>query len=210
MEPFRWPTLAESLLRDDPDWRMNASLAYQRGESYGYSAGYRRAAELIFKRLEETRGDDVDLLVFPFVFLWRQYLELMLKELIQVARSIETVGRGAPDPVPDTHSLIGLWYLLGPHLNRHVKTDDEDYAATLKIVQEFHDLDPSSYTFRYARKTQKAGGGPSVPQSLGAMNLKSLHEAMTAVGNYLEGVSALLEDTLQFQRDQYAEHVGSY
>lgn len=42
------------------------------------------------------------------------------------------------------------------------------------------------------------------------MSLKSLHEAMTAVGNYLEGVNAALEDALQFERGLYREHVGSF
>jgi len=50
-----------------PDGRQTACLNFSDNPAYGYIEGYRRAADLLVKHVEE-KGVDWDYLVFPIVF----------------------------------------------------------------------------------------------------------------------------------------------
>ena len=96
-------TIAPALFAPDPDVFHNALL--DRGFiSWGvYADGYRRAAELLVKQARTYH--DRNILVFPVIFLYRQYLELSLKDfIIQGNRVVEL--RNA---LPMHHRLKALW-----------------------------------------------------------------------------------------------------
>jgi len=70
--------------------------------SHLYLLGYRRAAELLLPELTSRSNPQ---LVFPFLFLWRQHVELSLKYVIDLARQVHgEAGNGVRG-----HKLPPLW-----------------------------------------------------------------------------------------------------
>ena len=65
------------------DWWNNACLNFMEGKNtwYGYFRGYQRAAELLVQYVDCEKQYQ-DTLVFPIIFLYRHYLELILKDTI--------------------------------------------------------------------------------------------------------------------------------
>src|SRR5204863_73884 len=85
--------------------------------------GYKMAAE----RLIELAKDEPyksDYIVFPIIFLYRQYLELRLKQLVLDGSRL----LGIPADFPKTHRIDLLWESCKPVLNK-IKLDDDDEVA---------------------------------------------------------------------------------
>lgn len=68
-----------------------------------YPRGYKKAADLMVAHIDK-RHCDQDTLVYPIVFLYRQYIELRLKHLVRDAA--EVLDRN--HKVPQTHRLLDL------------------------------------------------------------------------------------------------------
>src|SRR5688572_6026177 len=92
------------LFRAGDDWWNNACLNYA-SDTWGlYLAGYREAAEALIEHVQERRGT-LDSLVLPTVFLYRQYLELMLKRIIGHGHRL----LGERTGYPHGHDIKKLW-----------------------------------------------------------------------------------------------------
>jgi hypothetical protein len=111
-----WPAAGDVLFADGPDPWMNAQLSLSRFGEGAYSAGYREAGDVLVARAAAAGGTP-DLLVYPIVFCYRQYLEPELKDLIKIARRVHGI-----EHVPlTTHNLATLW---------KVARDLIDFAST--------------------------------------------------------------------------------
>ncbi len=106
---------------------------------------YKSAMELV------TRANDDRLLTstfgHPIVFLYRQYIELALKDLVSLLRRLETHDSG----YPQTHSLHSLWSEAKRLINQHYREDQmpDGIKHVDQCVNEFHNLDSQSDAFRY-------------------------------------------------------------
>jgi len=76
-----WPRKGDHLFVDRQDWYNNAVLNGQRDNLSLYAMEYKRVGEILAEAVVESRRDH-DSLVFPIVFVYRQYLEQRLKQLI--------------------------------------------------------------------------------------------------------------------------------
>jgi len=75
------PRKGEKLFRGDlRDWINNACL--RQGDDYACREGYRRGAQILVQAVGEKERDQ-DFLVYPIFFLYRHYVELVLKEIIK-------------------------------------------------------------------------------------------------------------------------------
>jgi hypothetical protein len=99
-----WPRKADVLFGTEGDRFLNACLNFAEDEFHLYATGYRSAAEHLF-RVVDTNLREQDTLVYPIVFLWRQYLELSLKNLVRTGNLY--VGR--PAIFPMHHRIKELW-----------------------------------------------------------------------------------------------------
>ena len=99
-----YPDVKRPLLGPGADWSQNAHLRYGRGEAYPRIRGFRVAADLIAMHVAET-GLGADGLIFPFMFTWRQHIELALKQLICDAELLAGIERKPPHG----HNLQKLW-----------------------------------------------------------------------------------------------------
>ena len=142
------------------------------------------------------------------MYLWRHYLELMLKQLVALGRRLDS----NPDPrdYPDTHSLSDLWgeahSLIGKHCYR-AGENQQDLEAVAAIVSEFARLDPSGETFRYPvtrfeKRTGRREKTMPIPLFLG---LDQVAQRMKCVANFLAGVEDVMDESLHYQADVNSE-----
>jgi len=158
---------------------------------YDYIAGYREAADTIVKNAM-IRGNQrhCDLSVFPICFLYRQYIELSLKD-IYLYYSADSDDDKKTYIKNATHSLSHVWeHKVSPMLQSLVDCQLQRGVDKLDAyIREFHNLDESSMLFRYPiDKNRKQYH--TVSQKI---NIIGLMEKMNEIEGILAFFSALLD-----------------
>jgi hypothetical protein len=184
-----WPRKGDHLFVDGHDWHNNAVLNGQRDNLSLYAVGYKRAGELLAEAAVEGRRDH-DSLVFPIAYVYRQYLELRLKQLIRDSRRLLGDNSG----FPATHKIAELWKLCRPLLDQTgLKTDEQVLEVIEELIAEFAEVDEDSYAFRYP--TDKRNN-LSLPD-LRFVNLPNLADVIRKMSNFFEAVGWQLSVTLE-------------
>jgi len=187
--------LFTSVNAPDPNWRYNAQLNM---EWSTYAEGYKALADMgVDHALEEY---PVDILVYPIIFCYRQYLELRLKELIQTAGSLLDQRLA----LPTNHDLHVLWAAVRPLLEKIWPSDAAQRGNDRidAVVAEFAKADPRSMAFRYPVDTK---GNRSLP-GMKVINLKSVKDIINEIAPTLDGASIGIEEYLDTRRDMLAEY----
>lgn len=105
---------------------------------FGYISGYKDSADSL---VENVKGTDLkDSHVFPIVFLYRQYLELVLKNLY-----VKIKGKN-PKTKMD-HDLSKLWEKIKKEIEQVVTKEQIKHIDS--VIYEFQNNDPGSFYFRY-------------------------------------------------------------
>jgi len=181
---------SESLFGPDSDWWHNACLNVFGIDINAYAIGYRQAADFLVERVGQERRYQ-DTLVYPIAFLYRQYLELRLKQLIHIGHVLLDKPR---DRGNLHHGILKLWQQLRGTLEElHPGEYADDFNKIEMRVTEFDRVDPSSTAFRYP--TNK-GGDPSL-EGLRHINLRKLADAIGEIAVILEGAASEFEMLLQ-------------
>src|SRR5713226_2193184 len=112
---------------------------------YFYINGYKDAADFLM----DHGGTEVDFrkVGYQILFLYRQHLELVLKDLIRDCRSL----LGWDEAFPKTHRIDELWRLC-LNLLQEISPgmcDNEEMQHTTRLMAEFCKVDPTSEAFRY-------------------------------------------------------------
>ena len=190
----------DHLFKSGDDWWHNACLNYLHDHLDTYAEGYRLAADLLVRHVKRTRSEQ-DFLVYPIVFLYRQYLELRLKEIIRYGNQY----LGNAEDFPSHHRIEQLWEEC-KRITRAALTDlpHKDLDAVEQRVQEFAEIDPASTAFRYP--TDK-NGAPSLA-GLTHVNLRNLSDAMASLAELLHGVSEGISVYLQHEQGMGAGSFG--
>jgi hypothetical protein len=192
-----WPRKGDQLFKADVDWWHNACLNYLHDDWTLYSEGYKRAGDLLVEHMKESRSYQ-DFLVYPIVFLYRQYIELRLKELIRDGNQLID----NPKKFPKHHKIDELW----KHCRRILEKvwpegPAEDLDAVEECIHQFSEKDPTSMAFRYP--TDK-NGNRSLP-SLSHINLRNLSEVMARISSLLDGTSMAISVYLENKQETEAE-----
>ena len=193
------PQKGAQLFGSREDWHLNACLNYiPSGSQWSwYAEGYRRAADLLVESLDET-SCEVDILLYPVVFLYRHYLELRLKELLLLSSSYldEPVVE-----VPPQHNLLKLWAEVRPKLDK-VWPEAEYHDHVGDILRQFCEIDAGSYAFRYPLRKD---GTPTLAAVGDHINLGRVKDAIAGVASVLDGSSYGLREYLQMKWEMEAE-----
>lgn len=183
---FRWPKQGDKpfVVAEEPF--DNANIA---GDGFTRLVlmmdGYKQAADLMIAASVDDRPMR-DVLVFPIIFNYRQFLELALK--YQIATYGPTVGI---EPVWNTHFLDRLWGRFLEMLERYGTEDpDEADPAVGEIVLEFAKIDPDSYSYRYPVDRR----GNPIPVAYTDLHLPTLADVMEGVAGYFTGCDGFLSD----------------
>jgi hypothetical protein len=208
--PVDWEALAElpplpskddKLFTTAEDWWNNACLNYSRDGWTLYALGYKDAADLLVSHIEDG-GRRQDTLVYPILFLYRQYLELALKELIRDARILEDID----EPFPKTHLIDELWRIAQALLQQLSSDEPIDYLEEIgRLIGEFSKVDPTSMAFRYP---EDRDGNPSL-LGISHINLRNVKEVIGKIAIILDGASTHIDVYLSYKADKYRDFYSS-
>ena len=191
------PSSRDKLFTSEEDWWNNACLDSGSNGWILYAAGYKDAADILVAQVEE-RSAGQDTLVYPILFLYRQYLELEIKDTLRAARQLQDISS---DP-PVHHRIADLWTELHKHLLEISPGDSvKELQAIGRLIREFAEADPLSFAFRYPVDKR---GNPSLP-SMTQINLRNVREVMAKIDVTLSGAGSLVYEHLQFKLDQERE-----
>jgi len=187
------------LFQSDKDWKNNACLNFTSDPTHGYVEGYKRAADLLVAHVMK-KGKDQDYLVYPITFLYRQHIELRLKQIITDGRSLLDDGSGHPTH----HQLDKLWPIAKEIIRKvwaESKSDPPDFKAIDHFIGEIVAVDADSTAFRYP----KAKDGSNQLQGLRCINLRHLGECIDSVSEFLDGVICGISVYLEAKNEMMRE-----
>jgi len=183
---FRWPLAGDAAFVEAENPMDNASIAEDDFTRLVLMIdGYKQAADLAVRHCAEVRGDR-NVLVYPIIFNYRQFIELSLK--YQLATHGGPVGIEANW---STHKLDRLWGDFERMLELYGTPDpDEADPIVASVIAQFAKIDPKSDAYRYP-VDQK---GNPLPVALAATHLPNLSDVMQAVAGYFNGCDGYLSD----------------
>lgn len=205
-----WPQVGDSIFGAGKAERFHAQLDLG---SWGiYPKAYFDAAELLVGAV--ASGSNPDVIGYPMMYLYRHYLELMIKKLIAMGRALESSAD--PSTHPDHHDLSALWHEARPLIEKHtyqVGQDRQDIEAVSQIIGEFARLDPTGEVFRYdVTRFDKSKGRREQTLAMPLhLSLDKVGETMKSVDGFLGGVEDVMDKLLQadvnseFQADVNSE-----
>lgn len=149
--------------------------------------GFKDAADRTVEALERPEeARHADPYLFPVAYLYRHYVELSLKSLYRDASRL--LDR-KPDPkVTKKHDLHELWNKTKGALSACFPQEDPSALRNVEeVILQFHKLDSSGQSFRYARDTSGKPHLKNAPRSIDLANLKNI---MQGIGNFLDACDA--------------------
>lgn len=196
-DELEWLDGSEDLFTSEGDPGLNACADFVQGDGVAYAIGYRMAAEHLFESYVLPKGTH-DAILLPIAFLWRQYLELQLKHLIDLGRRIYEDKEG----YPAEHNLQKLWTEARVYLEKDEPGAPEIPIAD-RLIAQFAQIDPGSFDFRYPLdRTRTRKTLDRVPP---LVNLGRLHSGMIRLANLLDGAG----DSFAAERDAAHEWMDS-
>jgi hypothetical protein len=141
---------------------------------YAYVCGYKEAADRLTCGIDAGQHGQ-DMLVFPILFLYRQYLELSIKGQIRECQLLLRIERSG-NPKSEGHDLVKLWRCL-QQLLTHVYPSLPNSATSEidRVVSAFMKHDPHGDAARYPLTTS----GQRTLRDLPEVNLRHLAEEMS-------------------------------
>ena len=165
------------------------------------AVGFLTATEALAKALK-TDALHTHSLVYPLVFCFRHYLELMFKHLLRILRSFAPLSEEEAAVALGQHDMRNLLNLIlaAAESSSDSSFADSDDAKTLTMrVTEFHAKDASSFAFRYTRTKH---GQPCVEANT-SFDLE-------AFSNEMREVAAILFDVEAWCIDMKVAHVNAW
>jgi hypothetical protein len=206
---FPWPDEYKGLFVQGGDYFEFAHFGW--GDIWqqfcGYCMGYKESADrLVDGALESRDISRLDTVVFPALFLYRQFIELSLKLAIlefsqgDHSKKIATLKQ-------HNHNLEALWKEFVKVLP---KARNENELTTIQVVEkyicEFSALDKSSFSFRYpVTKELTLNFGEEQ-----RINLRHVKERMAELEAFFSGTSAYMDDLRTCDLEMRAEFENDF
>lgn len=167
------------------DWQFNACINWSPDPLDLYVMGYKDAAEILIKQAQKKKNIN-DFLIYPICFLYRQYIELRLKEIIQSGRVLLEKGFG----FPQHHKLYELWKTAKSIIIEAFSNENEQLNLSFieHIISEFSKIDPDSLAFRYPYDKK----GNNLLSGIKYINLRHLSDNINKFGKEIDGISTVI------------------
>ena len=157
---------------------------------YGYMKGYKEAADSLIENAVSSQDfSKIDTVIYPVCFLYRQYLELVMK-IIYLSYSEDTKEIKFNVLKDINHSLIKIWNKIKPYLEEEAsKNELNDIKVVEEYIKQFHEFDRSSFTFRYpiTKDLRKVINGQK------RVNLPNLQVRMDELYHFFDGCIGKLD-----------------
>jgi len=182
---------------------------------YNYIVGYHHAAKALIEQTlnsadefsEYIKREKLRLCVIPACFLYRQYLELSLKD-IYIRFSDDNEDAKKKKIYKVSHKLEKIWKCTKPLIEKTITEEDKEQLVTLEsYVLEFAHEDPFSIKYRYPITQELT---PTIPNERD-INIRNMMVRMDEVEWFLAGVVSSLEvNQLQKECAQHRENALKY
>lgn len=186
------PQTGDSILAEGKDERFHAKLDLGRWDVY--RTAYLYGAERVVGSIDT--GANADLIAYPALYLYRHYLELMLKRLIALGCALESKRCAKTN----SHRLDEPWsearQLIARHAFRAGESQRELEIAG-GVIAEFSRLDPSGEAFRYSEYKD----GKETLTGDENVCLDEVVRVMKRIDNFFVGVECVLERQSQYQEN---------
>lgn len=175
-----WPKEGDEPFLPAKDPRHEARLDMVHHTLSLYALAYKEAADRLVSCALRRRVVYPDWAVLPVIFLYRHYLELMLKEIICSGRRCSLKEAG----ISKEHDLSKLWNgartvleELWPEQGRR------ELRVVENCVRKFHQHDKTSQESRYPVDRD----GRATLRSLTRVDIHNLKKVMAGVASFLDG-----------------------
>lgn len=185
-----------SARKKDP-WN-NACLNFMFGGNTwtGYSMGYKNGADILSQYVDSTQRHQ-DTLVYPILFLYRHYLEIILKKiLIDCAKVLD-------EKISFKHHNISTYWKTAKDKCQKLleeKIPDDMVTSVENIIRQLADIDKASDAFRYPCHID---GSPSL-HGITHINIKQVSEEISKASEALEAISAAMHVVVEMKADHAA------
>jgi hypothetical protein len=133
----------ETIVNIGWDKNVEKSLDVEGLREYGYISGYKDAADCLVEKYIGTSM--MNSMIYPIVYLYRQYLELLFKNIDAKLPHSTRLSKS------NAHNINDIWNSISAHLN----LSKEKFIFISAVVDEFTKIDPKSSNFRYFWKYGK-------------------------------------------------------
>lgn len=189
-----WPENNARLFEPSDDFYNNAWFNWVRDGKWDlYADAYKDAADILLDRLLDSRDHSLDRFVYPICFMYRQYIELRLKEIIlkflpqkQKTAKVRKLN----------HNICCLWYEAKRVLEERYKEDDKAILVHVEdYVMQFHEMDESSMSFRYPVDRSDNAHFKDIEK----IDVKNLRLRLNQLADFLDSCSAGIDASMENQ-----------
>lgn len=174
-----WPDDTSHVFVPGEPSRRVAWIPNSAAQWHCYAHGYKEAAERLYESWLSISDDN---LIFPLVFLYRHYVELRLKELLQSSEQL----LGLPQGWQSDHDIAKLWSHLESYLVEIFPDESEiDLQNSARLLRELAEGDPFSFHFRYPESKK----GKEHLKDLERLDVVSFVDAIRKLSAFLDGAS---------------------
>lgn len=150
------------------------------GLDRNYIRSFSEAAELLVERVLTGPEGGNDRLIFTIGFLFRHYLELQCKYLIEAAWHLHNKGPFKPKK---GHFLKELWDETRKAIQPEFpEFTDTAFDSVESIIYQFDAVDPTGVEFRYARTLK----GDQSLNTIPSVSIEKMNEAMERAKSFLD------------------------
>lgn len=209
MENTPWPNEYKGLFVQGGDYYEFAHFGW--GDIWqqfcGYCMGYKESADRLVEDALVSRDiSRLDTVVFPAFFLYRQFIELSLKQtILEFSRGNYTEKITTLKKL--NHDLEAIWKEFVKVLP---ETRNESERLSLQVVEkyisEFSALDKTSFSFRYpvTKELTLIFGEEQ------RINLRHVKERMAELEAFFSGTSAYMDDLRACELEMRAEFESDF
>ena len=156
-----------------------------------YAEGYYQAANILINELKSDRKAPANILVYPICFLYRHYIEIALKGIIDQHIKLGNMGESR-----DNHDIIRLFKIVTKLRKDHDISNFSEEIA--QIIKDFNEIDCTSQSFRYPFDKKKR----FFFDEHGVFDLETLKENMIKVEGELYGMAEELDEEIHLTKNE--------
>lgn len=189
------PSASDTLFcRKETDVVGSADL--HSGKRNRYADSFREAADLLIAQTLQGTADQA-LALYPIVYLYRQYLELTIKDSLQMTRLLLDDRRA----VPSHHRVTELWQELNEFLFKVLPSDAQaGLVQTARLIREFMQHEPSTAVFRHPLDTK----GRPLFANAAMIDLANLRDVMAKIDGILSQANGIIYARWQARQEPTA------
>lgn len=191
-------TLECAMPKSNPGWPRKGDKAFEAGHlsldldfyrvcglDHTYADAFSTAAEALVERLADDARSRPMHVAIVIAYLYRHYLELQLKLILQLGAADGLVLL-KDDDLTD-HRLHPLWNKVRPLVEENVSGATDEVLDTVgSVVQQFHLIDPSGQEFRYADTKDRQPSLERLPGPTSVVRLKAVMAKVIAFLDHCE------------------------